>query len=331
MSDIHILCVDDDITVRNALRTLLVEQLGRGYNIEIAETGAEALEICDELQAAGTELSVIISDFIMPGMYGDELLSKIHIKSPNTITILLTGQSAIKGIKRAINEANLYRFLEKPFNNDDIILTVRSAYRAYNQERELERQNEQLRQLNSNLENLVEQRTQELLEKNQQLQYISTRDSLTDLSNRLSLDRVLQDELNRCHRYATELSIILIDVDKFKLVNDQFGHQTGDQVLISIAKILKHSAREVDVAGRWGGEEFLIICPNTDLDGAMTLAEKIRINVAHYEFPQVGSKTISSGVAVYRTNDTINAIIARADAALYTAKEQGRNCVINDQ
>ncbi|CAK0759862.1 histidine kinase [Gammaproteobacteria bacterium] len=168
-----ILCVDDDITVLNALRTVLVKALGSEVVVEIAEDGIDALEICSELLQQGQDLSVVISDFIMPSMRGDELLIRLHGMSPNTVKIMLTGQSDLQGIKRTINEANLYRFIEKPFRNDDIRLTAKSALQAYNQERELERQNAELKRMNDALkasermlEGRVAQRTAELDEKN---------------------------------------------------------------------------------------------------------------------------------------------------------------------
>ncbi len=179
-----ILCVDDDTTVLIALRTLLAHALGKDYLIEIAESGEEALEILEDLKASGDTISVIISDFIMPGMRGDELLIEIHQRSPQTMTIMLTGQSDFDGVKKAINQANLYRFLEKPFNHDDIVLTVRSALQAYSHEQRLTAQNEQLRHLNAELEVMLKkvqesekfledrvvQRTRELDEKNHALQ-----------------------------------------------------------------------------------------------------------------------------------------------------------------
>jgi response regulator RpfG family c-di-GMP phosphodiesterase len=128
------LCVDDDATVLTALSTLLSKTLGSGVTLEVAESGAEALEICTELQSKGLELSVVVSDFIMPGMRGDELLVAIHKMSPSTVKIMLTGQSDLEGVKRTINEANLYRFLEKPFNNADFVLTAKAALHAYAQE-----------------------------------------------------------------------------------------------------------------------------------------------------------------------------------------------------
>jgi len=150
-----ILCVDDDPTVLTALRALL-SSLGPEHPVEIAESGAEALEIEADLRRQGQGLAVVISDFIMPGMRGDELLIRLHTLSPSTVKIMLTGQSDFEGVKRAINQANLYRFLEKPFNNDDLLLTTRSAYRAYSQERALKQQNIELKKLNLDLESMLD-------------------------------------------------------------------------------------------------------------------------------------------------------------------------------
>ncbi len=321
------LCVDDDPVVLNAIRTLLTNQLDSNHIIEIAESAEEALEICQDLLANGDELNLIISDYIMPDMQGDELLARIHAISPNTITILLTGQSFIDGVKRAINNANLYRFLEKPFNNDDIVLTVRSAHLVYAQARELERQNESLRQMNANLEALVEQRTAELREKNQELERIAATDRLTGVYNRLRLDQIQEKELAYAERYGVAFSLLLLDVDQFKSINDQFGHRIGDLVLIDLARVLGETIRKTDTLGRWGGEEFLIICPNTQIDNARQMAENVRQKVEEHEFAEIGHKTISVGVACYRSGDSIVAIMERADKALYRAKDGGRNRV----
>lgn len=327
MADFYVLCVDDDATVLNALRTLLCKHLGSGYVVEVAESGDEALEIQEELHQQGHELCVIISDFIMPGMHGDELLVRMHRLSPNTIKILLTGQSEMAGVKRAINDANLYRFLEKPFDNDDIVLTVRTAIRAYTQQCTLERQNQELRQINATLEQLVEARTAELKEKNLQLERLSVTDKLTGLYNRMKLDQILEQQITHSQRYGSHFALILLDIDKFKLVNDQHGHQAGDRVLCAIADILNQCSRASDVVGRWGGEEFLLIAAETEIDGALVLAEKLRRTVGEHDFPVVGHKTASFGVTAYRAGDTIESMMARADAALYRAKESGRDRV----
>lgn len=331
MSGGILLCVDDDKTVLSSLRTLLTKALGSGASIELAESGQEALDICAELYREGREIGVVISDFIMPSMRGDELLVRLHEKHPRMVKIMLTGQSDVEGIKRTINEANLYRFLEKPFNNADLVLTARAALTAYQQARELEQRNAELERINRDLEALVAERTAELVEKNRQLELLSNSDRLTGLSNRLRLDQVLEEEYARCHRSGAALAVILLDVDHFKSVNDTHGHQVGDQVLIAIARLLAAAVREIDVVGRWGGEEFMVVCRETDCDGARVLAEKLREAVAGHDFPVVGHKTGSFGVAALRPEEKLEALIARADAALYQAKHGGRDRVVTDQ
>lgn len=159
-----ILCVDDDSTVLTALRTLLGKIFGADNLVEVAESGEEALEIADDHRARGNTVSVIISDYIMPVMRGDELLVKIHEAWPDTIKIMLTGQSDLEGVKKAINEANLYRFLEKPFNNADLVLTIRSALRAFDHQRISVNEIATLRHENAQLTATVAQQAVELMQ-----------------------------------------------------------------------------------------------------------------------------------------------------------------------
>ena len=325
-----ILCVDDDSTVLQALRSVLSTQFGADVELEFAQSGEEALEILEDLQARGRELGLVISDFMMPGLRGDELLVRLHELSPNTIKILLTGQSDLTGVKRAINDANLYRFLEKPFLNEDIVLTVRSAIRAYTQERDLVRQNEVLRQMNAKLESIVAERTQELVEKNRELEVLAGTDRLTGLYNRRKLDQILEDEVVRRRRYGSGFSVIMADLDRFKHVNDTYGHAVGDVVLVEFARLLKENTREADALARFGGEEFVIVCRHSSLDGCRALAEKMRETIAAHRFPTIGELTASFGVAVCREDDTAATLLARADAALYRAKKTGRNRVEAD-
>lgn len=327
MLQVVVLCVDNDSTMLSSMRTLLGKAMGPGVSLEFAESGLEALEVADELAAAGREIGVVISDYIMPNMHGDELLVRLHEKSPRTIKIMLTGQSDLDGIKRAINEAGLYRFLEKPFSNADLLLTVKSAVQAYRQGVELEQRKDELERINRNLETMVRQRTAELLDKNKQLELLSVSDRLTGLFNRLRLDQVLLEEHARSGRSGAAFSVILLDIDHFKSINDRHGHLVGDQVLIAMAKLLRQGLREIDLVGRWGGEEFLVICRETGLGGAAVLAEKLRALFALNAFPVVGIQTSSFGVAELHENESINSLLARADAALYRAKHKGRNQV----
>ena len=132
-----ILCVDDDQTVLQALRSLLEKTLGGQAEIEVAECGQDAIDICEDLAEDGRPVSIVISDYIMPNMRGDELLIKLHEMSPKMIKIMLTGQSDLTGVRRVINKSSLYRFLEKPFNNADLVLTAKSAVETHCAEQNL--------------------------------------------------------------------------------------------------------------------------------------------------------------------------------------------------
>jgi len=160
------------------------------------------------------------------------------------------------------------------------------------------------------------------------IEKLSQTDKLTQLYNRLKLDEYLESEFNRFERGSYTFSIMLMDIDKFKDVNDKYGHQVGDQVLREMANILRDNCRKTDVVGRWGGEEFMVICSNTDLEGATTHAQNIREVVEKFDFYEVGQKTISIGVTEVTKKDTFTTIIQRADTNLYRAKAQGRNVVV---
>ena len=153
-------------------------------------------------------------------------------------------------------------------------------------------------------------------------------DRLTNVYNRVKIDEIIDTELKKKKRYDHVCSVILIDVDYFKLVNDTYGHLAGDVILKEFATLLKESIRDTDYVGRWGGEEFIIVCPQTDLNGAMSLAENLRSKVEESYFTIVGKKTASFGVATCKEDDTIQSLIDNADKALYRAKNGGRNQVV---
>lgn len=322
-----ILCVDDDSTVLRALRTVLANGLGAGVDVELAESGDEALEIVDDLQAQGRELALVISDYVMPGLRGDELLVRVHARCPRALKVLLTGQSDLGGVKRAINEAELYRFIEKPFQNEDIVLTARSALRAHAQERDLMRQNEELRRINAELESIVAERTRELVAKNAELEVLSVTDRLTGLFNRRKLDAVLDEEVALTRRYGSGFAVVLIDIDHFKQINDTWGHAAGDEVLVALAQLLRECTRAVDAVARYGGEEFVIVCRHPQPGSCRTVADKLRQRIAAHVFPHVGHLTASFGIAAYKPDEDVATLLGRADAALYRAKKGGRDRV----
>lgn len=167
-----------------------------------------------------------------------------------------------------------------------------------------------------------------LRERNEALRRLSTTDALTALANRMSLEQALRREVARRSRGGEVFSVLLLDLDHFKHVNDRFGHAEGDAVLRRIAGILRREVRAPDLAGRWGGEEFVVICPHADPAGAFTLAERVRAAVETELFPGVGRQTVSIGLAGHLVEEGAEGLMARADAALYAAKTRGRNRVV---
>jgi len=168
----------------------------------------------------------------------------------------------------------------------------------------------------------------ELKASNKQLEKIAIIDNLTGLFNRHKLDEILENEKNRFLRYGNQFCIILLDIDHFKQVNDTYGHQIGDEILTAFAKILVKNTRQSDVVARWGGEEFLIVCPESNIEETFQLAEKLRITIQQFKFPVARTQTASFGITDFKKADRVSDLVSRADQALYKAKEDGRNKVI---
>lgn len=158
------------------------------------------------------------------------------------------------------------------------------------------------------------------------LKQMANYDSLTNISNRNSLSSKIQYIMASAKRYSEPLSVIFFDIDHFKKINDTFSHEYGDKALIELAQLIQKNLRESDLFGRWGGEEFLIVLPNTELDNAVTIADKLRKLIEKYPFPH-GSVTCSFGIAQWTRDETQEEWINRADKMLYVAKESGQNQV----
>lgn len=185
----------------------------------------------------------------------------------------------------------------------------------------------ELTRLNSELVNV---RTQ-LEQRNADLERLAYHDMLTGLTNRRSIIEKLDEWLRHVRRYRGRLAVAMLDIDHFKQVNDLYGHRTGDRVLADVASLILRSVRQTDFVGRYGGEEFLIILPRTDVAGAAKMAERVRASVQgtpmHALDGRTFSSTVSMGVAEYCDGDDEDLLVGRADAALYRAKELGRNRV----
>lgn len=197
----------------------------------------------------------------------------------------------------------------------------------------------ELLQHKHNLEDMIEERISEINEKNielqnevenrklaeKELERLATTDPLTSLYNRRKTQQLLKDEIERAKRYHNPLSVIVIDIDHFKSINDLHGHARGDEVLVSFAQILLASVRSTDIVSRWGGEEFLIICPSCTATMTSLMTEKLRQQVIQHDFKGLNGLTFSAGIAEYRNDKSPVDFINRADKALYSAKSTGRN------
>ena len=213
-----------------------------------------------------------------------------------------------------------------------ILAYIVSVYLIFNIYERTKRMRES--SLNIEIENQMDEKVKELesknhqlTEKNKKLQYTSEVDRLTGLYNRVKIEETFEYEKNQANRYKTDLAIVMMDIDFFKDLNDNYGHNEGDKFLVSMAQELMNTFRTTDVVGRWGGEEFLILLPKTVLDDAYTLVERLRKQIEQKDFFKIGKKTASFGVTIFHENDSLNEAVNRADEALYYAKEHGRNQV----
>jgi len=169
---------------------------------------------------------------------------------------------------------------------------------------------------------------QELEAAKKEIEKLAAIDKLTGLYNRMKIDELLESEVQRCKRYSNNLVVCILDLDNFKEVNDTFGHLVGDKVLIEFAELGNANIRKTDYFGRWGGEEFLIIMPETDEKGGLAMIEHFRGKIGSHNFSKVGSQTVSIGISAFKTGDTSETLIKRADDALYEAKNSGRNKIV---
>lgn len=336
-----VMLVDDEVENINVLRQLLESR----FKIITGINGAEALDMIDNM-VDPSKIQLIISDQRMPKVTGVEFLEQIVDKMPDTIRIILTGYSDTQVIIDAINKAKLYKFMTKPFDPVELSLTVQRGVEAYQMRRELIEYSE-------NLEHLVIERTDELNEKNEELhnalktlEEFSLTDQLTGVHNRYFLSKMMPKEIARFKRDNFEktdeeshFGILIIDIDFFKQVNDTYGHDAGDKVLVKFSEILTDTCRESDWVVRWGGEEFVVIARELDLDGIENLAERIRSNIASSQF-DIGQEqsitiTCSTGIAPFPLiqnnvelltwQQTLNC----ADNVLYLAKRNGRNAWVS--
>ena len=519
MSRPVILCVDDERIILSSLKAQLHNNLASGFQIEVAESAEEALEITSDLIKQNIEIPIVIADQIMPGMKGDELLSQIKTLLPQTLTIMLTGQASADAVGKAVNKAGLFRYLSKPWDEDDLILTIQSALDSYNHQKKLLKQsyyqsvinqtlslaigtlnfkqqiskslsyllsipclcppsqaaiyfshrsyifntdtyesdklkeeeknsllfekvyahpesnknekfeipltgidkyreslfikktsnsldclsypilledeivgllfvyidsdfcqtdeissfllsfsqtlsnlyrlshsnyafkqsNEKLKLHQLQLEDLVKQRTEalnkalskqeennkKLIAANKDLAYFATTDSLTGLFNRRHFFELAEQRYKHLREQKQTCSVAMVDIDYFKSINDNYGHQAGDELLKKVAKTIQDSFDKNTLIGRFGGEEFALLLPKISDENALNLFNMLLKNVSNTKLhinssqePTPISVTVSVGLTQINNQDnSIEKALSRAYKALYDAKDNGRNTI----
>ncbi|MEZ6143382.1 MAG: diguanylate cyclase [Zavarzinella sp.] len=325
-----ILFVDDE----PALRQLALALLKSDYVVHVAATGEEA-----QMVVARHSIDIVMTDQQLPVIQGIPLLEWVREHSPRSVRVLMTGQYSLDEAVDAINNGVCQRFLFKPWKPEQLVNLVRNAARTFLLEQSHENLLTELRRLNLDLEERVAERTRELAhtlnqleQRNNMLRTMALTDALTGLPNRRAIDRLAKTELLRRARTPKPFSLMLVDADHFKDINTIYLHDGGDHVLHWLSSTLASAVRAIDTVGRVGGEEFMIVAPETDFQGAYVLAERIRETVEQsstmYKSHEI-QITVSIGVAV-APEDVLppyEQIRHQAGQALSMAKNNGRNRV----
>lgn len=308
---LRVLLVEDDPTMLHLLKSMLK---AAGHAVTTATNGTEALAAI-----GNNPPQLLLSDWLMPKMDGLTLcraLRKSEI-GRNIYVIILTAQESPDRLVEAF-EAGADDYLVKPITPKIFFARLKAAQRLVQLQSELAFDRDQLVRFSS-----------ELSAANQRLQQLALTDVLTGLPNRRAALEHLEREWALSQRRDRPLTCMMIDIDHFKAINDQFGHPIGDEALKSLAHVLRQAARTQDVVCRLGGEEFLVICPDTTMDAAFQAAERLRNNVAALRLNCVHpplNMTISIGIASKRdTMKSVDALLSATDQRLYQAKQTGRN------
>ncbi|MCP4592024.1 MAG: diguanylate cyclase [bacterium] len=315
---VKVLVVDDSLTVRMTVKDLLQDE---DTNVLLAEDGRRGIELC-----RSESPDCILLAYEMPNMNGFEFLTEMRALANHLppAVVMLTGKGAASVAVEAMKRGAQDYLVKADFTPEALRYAVRHAITRVRAEREIAQKSKQIERL-----------AQELAEANIQLSQLSRLDSLTKLLNRRAFEESITLEHERSLRCDRVYSIIMIDIDHFKQFNDTQGHQAGDDCLQRVAACMAQTARGMDLVGRYGGEEFIILAPETTPEGARTLCERIRqavcdLNIPHPASATAEQLTISVGVATgpaKRWED----MVKRADDALYAAKDGGRNRVCAHQ
>jgi len=321
-----ILLVDDSAFNLKVLADTVEEC---GYKPVLATNGKQAFEFINIEKP-----DLILLDVMMPEVDGFQLCIQLK-ENPglkDIPIIFLTAKSKTEDIVKGF-EVGGVDYITKPFNVVELRARMSTHLEAKISHDEIKRCNEQLQKTNEELHTaneMIKKQNLQLIEFNKKLEFVSRTDPLSGLYNRRHIMEKIQDEVARYRRNHRSFSLLIADIDFFKHINDTYGHAYGDCVIKIISQSLRDNAREQDIVARWGGEEFLLLLPETEQEGAIILAERMRKKIAGIPFQcnkvQLNI-TMTLGVATHN-DDAVDEVIKRADIALYQGKKKGRNCVV---
>ena len=294
-----ILCVDDEELILGAVTRLL--------QTDFTVLSAESAEAAYEIVAENPDIAIVLMDQQLPGISGVEFLAKVQQMLPDAVRAVLSGRLDLMDMANAINAAKIHRLILKPWDNDYFKVQMLEALAIHTTLRE-----------------------KRILEE------LSITDSVTHLKNHRYFQDRLKVEVERSTRHNRPLTLVMADIDFFKMLNDRYGHPVGDQILKGVAQRLVDQLRLIDTVARYGGEEFGLILPDTPFESAMMVAERIRLSFVKKPIglpdDVLGPVSLSLGVAAVPDHAfTAQELIAQADAALYQAKRQGRNQTVGAQ
>jgi diguanylate cyclase (GGDEF)-like protein len=300
----RVLLVEDDRLQADVTTEMLRKS---GYDVSWANDGISAIKM-----VKASKPDIILLDLMLPGLDGYEVCRWLKLEEATKgipvimLTIKKELSDKISGLQIGADD-----FLPKPYDELELNARIYASLRTKSLQDELKTKNKQL---------------EDLLYK---VEYMAITDALTGLYNRRRFHDVLTKEFERSKRYTNAFSIIMLDLDHFKPVNDDYGHQAGDTVLKEIAKILLKSIREIDTVSRYGGEEFVLLLPNTNKEGAFNLAERIRNAIEKNRLACIENREVTASIGISGVPDadidTEDKLIRCADFALYQAKRNGRN------
>ncbi|MEM7515503.1 MAG: diguanylate cyclase, partial [Planctomycetota bacterium] len=304
-----VMLVDDDERILRLLSHLLERD---GFRVAVARSGEEAMRLNCELSP-----HILITDWMMPGLSGIELCREVkrREKSKDTYVIILTAREEEERVVESF-DAGADDYVSKPFKPLVLLSRVRAGYRVLQLQKQVDRASE-----------VSSQQVGELGALTRKLRSMTLTDMLTELPNRRFAMQKLDEAWRLSVRHERELSLVLLDIDHFKRINDEHGHDVGDEVLAEVGNVLKNNVREGDIVCRFGGEEFIVITTSTSENVAMQCAERLRVAMAEHSFECLPKPlTLSLGVAQRSVEmESVDELIKAADEAVFEAKETGRN------